>query len=99
MCASLSTHVLNAVLGGPRTGLPVTVTDERGDVVGSAETDHDGRVSELATGLSPGRYRITWDWDAEFLTSLTATVVLRGDRHYHVPVLASPASAVVYLGN
>lgn len=98
MCASLSTHVLDATRGGPRTDVPVTVSDEDGNVVGSGETDGEGRVPELATGLPPGRYQITWQCSGDFLTSMSATVTLGQDRHYHIPLLASPASGVVYLG-
>ena len=99
VCAGLSTHVLDASQGGPRIGLAVTVRDEAGSVVGAGETDHEGRVSELAIGLAPGRYQITWQCGGGFLTELRATVTLDEDRHYHVPLLASPASAVVYLGH
>lgn len=98
MCATLSTHVLDACQGGPRIGLTVTVRDDTGSVVGSGETDGDGRVAELAVGLAPGRYQITWHCDGGFFTQLSATVALEEDRPYHVPLLASPASGVVYLG-
>jgi 5-hydroxyisourate hydrolase len=99
MCATVSTHVLDVSRGGPRIGLPVTVHDDTGSVVGSGETDGDGRVAQLAVGLAPGRYRITWRCGPGFLTELSATVALEEDRHYHVPLLASPASAMVYLGH
>ena len=99
MCASLSTHVLDGSRGGPRIGLPVILRDDTGTVVGSGNTDSDGRVAELAVGLAPGQYQITWHCDGEFLTELSATVALEEDRHYHVPLLASPASGVIYLGH
>jgi 5-hydroxyisourate hydrolase len=96
--ASLSTHVLDAAVGGPRVGIAVTVRDGAGLVVGRGATDTEGRVPDLAADLAPGAYQITWDSGGDFLSALSATVALAEDRHYHVPLLASPVSAVIYLG-
>ncbi|MDQ2728481.1 MAG: hydroxyisourate hydrolase [Actinomycetota bacterium] len=98
MTASLSTHVLDAAGGGGRPGLAVSVHDESGELMGQATTDDEGRVASLAIGLAPGRYRISWRTGGAFLTAVAVTVELGGDRHYHVPLLASGASAVTYLG-
>lgn len=98
MTASLSTHVLDAAGGGGRPGLAVSVHDERGELVGEATTDEAGRVAALAMGLAPGRYRISWRTGGAFLAAVAVTVELAADRHYHVPLLASGASAVTYLG-
>ena len=95
---SLSTHVLDAAAGGPLVGVAVTVTDVAGAVVASGTTDNTGRVGELATGLAPGTYRIGWETGGDFLAGIAAVVILADDRHYHVPLLASPVSAVTYLG-
>lgn len=95
---TLSTHVLDAAAGGGLAGVEVVVRDGAGSVVASGTTDGDGRISELAVGLSPGSYRIEWEPRGAFLHALTATVQLAANRHYHVPLLASPSSAVVYLG-
>jgi 5-hydroxyisourate hydrolase len=96
--ASLSTHVLDAAAGGPRVGVVVTVRDQSGAVVGSGSTDADGRVAPLGTDLAPGHYQLTWESGGGFVLAVSATVALTEDRHYHVPLLASPVSAVVYLG-
>lgn len=95
---TLSTHVLDAAGGGGRPGLAVTVHDDDGALVGQATTDDAGRVASLAGGMVPGRYRISWQTSGSFLSAVTVTVVLAEDRHYHVPLLASDASAVTYLG-
>jgi 5-hydroxyisourate hydrolase len=96
--ASLSTHVLDTAAGGPRAGVAVTLRDESGAVVARGATDVDGRVAHLAADLAPGIYQLTWDSDGHFLAALSATIRLTEDRHYHVPLLASPVSGVVYLG-
>jgi len=96
--ASVSTHVLDGAAGGPRVGLAVTLADAEGAVLARGRTDERGRVEDLATGLAPGRYRLTWATGAPFLAEVAATVDLAEERHYHVPLLLSGASAVVYLG-
>ena len=57
-----------------------------------------GGIPQLASGLVPGTYRIDWEAGGRFLRAMAATVDLVADRHYHVPLLASGSSAVVYLG-
>jgi 5-hydroxyisourate hydrolase len=100
---SLSTHVLDAAAGGPRAGVAVTVhavtgPPPDGPPVASAVTDADGRIPSLATDLVPGSYRIEWSTAGAFVSAVAVTVELSEDRHYHVPLLVSPASAVTYLG-
>jgi 5-hydroxyisourate hydrolase len=95
---TLSTHVLDAAAGGGLAHVEVAVSDEEGTVVASGTTGADGRIPELAAGLSPGTYRIEWRAGGGFLHAVAATVVLGEDRHYHVPLLSTPSSAVVYLG-
>jgi 5-hydroxyisourate hydrolase len=96
--ASLSTHVLDASEGGPLPRVRVTVHDEAGQLVASATTGADGRAPALATDLPLARYRITWDTGGTFFATVSVTVALTDERHYHVPLLAAPASAVAYLG-
>jgi 5-hydroxyisourate hydrolase len=96
---SVSTHVLDTAGGGGRVGVVVTLTDRAGTVVASARTDGDGRVAPLAEGLTPGPYRLAWaGMDGAFVREVAVVVDLADDRHYHVPLLSSPVSAVVYLG-
>ncbi len=95
---SLSTHVLDAAAGGPLVDVQVTVTAVSGDLVAGGTTDNTGRISDLADGLPTGTYRIAWETGGDFLAGVAAVVVLADDRHYHVPLLASPVSAVTYLG-
>lgn len=95
---SLSTHVLDAAAGGPRPGVAVTVVDATGTTVASAATDAEGRIADLAGDLPAGRYQIRWYVGGRFLQEVAVSVDLSEPRHYHVPLLASPVSAVTYLG-
>lgn len=94
---SVSTHVLDGAGGGPRAGVAVALEDLDGMPVGAATTDAAGRAAQVATGLAPGRYRLRWMLDG-FLREVAVVVDLAEDRHYHLPLLASGASAVSYLG-
>jgi 5-hydroxyisourate hydrolase len=95
---SLSTHILDASAGGARTGVPVEVHDGSDALVACAVSDAQGRAAALAPSLEPGRYQITWRLGGGFVAELSVTVDLLEERHYHVPVLASATTAVVYLG-
>ena len=95
---SLSTHILDAAGGGPQPLVWVEVRDHTGAAVASGQSDARGRIEDLAPALPPGRYQITWELGGDFLAAVSATVDLGDERGYHVPILASAASAVVYLG-
>jgi 5-hydroxyisourate hydrolase-like protein (transthyretin family) len=58
---TISTHVLDTERGLPAPGVRVELF-RGGDLLGSATTDADGRVSDLAEGqpLGPGRYRLVF---------------------------------------
>ena len=54
---SISTHVLDAVVGRPAASLPVVLSRRTGDdwvEVSSRVTDADGRVADLAPSAEPG---------------------------------------------
>ena len=60
--STISTHVLDTALGKPAEGVRVTL--ERDHVlIGSGETDEDGRVRDLLQGgssLGEGEYKLTF---------------------------------------
>ena len=107
---SLSTHVLDTVIGGPAAGVPVRL-----------EYDHSGRWLPLATGttdadgrlrdfVSPGdwragRYRLTFDTaaylgPAAFFPEVSVVfAVTDPGRHHHVPLLLSPYGYSTYRGS
>jgi 5-hydroxyisourate hydrolase len=95
--ASLSTHVLDTAAGRPASGVQVELL--RGEeLVGSAETNGDGRIPELASGLDPGSYRLVFHPPSPFFRRVELEVAL-DDGHYHVPLLVSPFGCASYRGS
>jgi 5-hydroxyisourate hydrolase len=97
MSVSLSTHVLDTAAGRPAAGVRVELAQER-RVIASAETDADGRVRELASGLEPGRYELVFWPPSPFFARVELEVEL-ADGHHHVPLLVSPYGCASYRGS
>jgi 5-hydroxyisourate hydrolase len=94
---SLSTHVLDTGRGEPARGVRVELL--RGeDLVGSGETNGDGRIPELAAELDPGQYRLVFHPPSPFFQRVELQVSL-DDGHYHVPLLVSPYGCASYRGS
>jgi len=110
----ISTHVLDTAQGKPASGMPVRL--ERQDSsgkwspVGSAQTDQDGRCSQLLPeGDAPeGPYRLTFDTAAYFASSgaqglyplVEITFRVRsGESRLHIPLLLSPNGYTTYRGS
>ncbi len=104
---SVSTHVLDAVAGGPAAGVAVRlfVGD---DLVTQGVTDADGRcrLTQDATAVGPHRLVFaTGAWFAErgvtaFWPEVTLTfVVAEPAAHHHVPLLLSPFAYSTYRGS
>jgi 5-hydroxyisourate hydrolase len=96
MTISLSTHVLDVERGRPARGVRVELWRE--DLVTTGETDDDGRIAELASGLEPGTYRLLFRPESPFFRGIGIEVELE-DGHYHVPLLVSSYSCVTYRGS
>ncbi len=96
MSASLSTHVLDVERGRPAGGVRVELWQE--DLITAAETDGDGRIAELASGLEPGTYRLLFRPPSPFFKGIGIEVEL-ADGHYHVPLLVSSYSCTTYRGS
>jgi 5-hydroxyisourate hydrolase len=94
---SVSTHVLDTAAGGPARGVRVELVRER-DVIAKGETDADGRIAELATGLEPGRYALVFWPPSPFFTRVELEIEVV-DGHYHVPLLVSPYGCTSYRGS
>jgi len=106
---TVSTHVLDASVGGPASGVAVMLSflDSSGAwvAVESAETDGDGR-HRFGAATGPGVYRLVFGTGAYFAArgvaafypevTITFTVV---DGHYHVPLLLSPFAYSTYRGS
>ena len=97
MSASVSTHVLDTARGAPAAGVRIELA-QKGQVVAAAETDGDGRVSELATDLDPGRYELVFWPPSPFFTRVELEVEL-GEGHHHIPLLVSPYGCASYRGS
>lgn len=92
----ISTHVLDTANGRPAAGVHVELF--RGDeLVGSGETDGDGRIRELAD-VGEGTYRIVFHPPSPFFTRVELQVEL-AEGHYHVPLLVSPFGCASYRGS
>ena len=97
MSVSVSTHVLDTATGKPAAGVRVELCRER-DVLASGETGVDGRISELAAGLEPGRYEIVFWPPSPYFTRVELEVELVAG-HHHVPLLVSPYGCASYRGS
>ncbi|MCU1472495.1 hydroxyisourate hydrolase, partial [Amnibacterium sp.] len=56
---TLSTHVLDAALGQPATGLDVVLSTADGTFIAAATTDADGRIA-WAADVDPGPHALTF---------------------------------------
>ena len=93
---TISTHVLDTERGRPAAGVRVELY--RGDeLIGSGETDDDGRIQKLGEG-DPGTYRIVFHPPSPFFRRVELEVEL-GDGHYHVPLLVSSYACATYRGS
>lgn len=108
--STLSTHVLDTALGKPAQGVHV-VLKHGGAVLGSGNTDADGRVKDIAgvgTKLNAGEYSLTFSVADYFRNSsrqsfysdiVVTFSLVDGDAHYHVPLLVSPFGYSTYRGS
>ncbi|CAN5150155.1 hydroxyisourate hydrolase [soil metagenome] len=107
--SQVTTHVLDAALGTPARGVPVSLHSEQGEIIAIGMTDADGRVSDLGPdALAAGVYTIVFDTGLYFeldgregfYPNVTVTFVLADDgAHYHVPLLLSPFAYSTYRGS
>lgn len=105
----VTTHVLDAALGRPAAGVPVTLYDADGVELGTGRTNTDGRVPELGPDALPcGDYRLVFATAEYFEAAQRDTFYPRvtidftladESSHYHVPVLLSPFAYSTYRGS
>ena len=93
---TISTHVLDTERGRPAAGVRVELY--RGEeLVGSGETDGDGRIRDLGEG-GPGMYRLVFHPPSPFFRRVELEVEL-DEGHYHVPLLVSSYGCASYRGS
>lgn len=98
---SVSTHILDTEHGEPGAGIKVGLFRGK-DLISLQETDQDGRISDLSEGktLRPGQYRLVFYADSGFFEKVEVTIAVPDpDEHFHVPLLLSPYSCVIYRGS
>jgi len=93
---TVSTHVLDTERGMPAAGVRVELWHGN-ELVGSGETDVDGRIRELAD-TEPGTYRIVFFPSSPFFRRVELEVDL-GAGHHHVPLLISSYGCASYRGS
>lgn len=105
--STCSTHVLDAALGRPATGVFITLSDADGKQIGAATTDVGGRA-RFDQQLGPGIYELTFatgPWFEEqgretwYPVVTLAFTVEEGESHYHVALLMSPFAYTTYRGS
>jgi 5-hydroxyisourate hydrolase len=107
---TVSTHILDAIAGGPAAGVTVHLEAQAGDEwrpVATVVTDADGRAGGVESATA-AVHRLTFDTGAYFADRGTATfypqVVVVFDitdaaANYHVPLLLSPYAYSTYRGS
>jgi len=93
---TLSTHVLDTERGRPAAGVRVELWQDA-ELVGSGETDGDGRIRELAAG-DAGTYRLVFVPPSPFFRRVELELELV-DGHHHVPLLVSSYACATYRGS
>jgi len=73
--------------------------EKDGAVVARGVTDTDGRLTELAPSLVPGRYRLIFELDGRFFRRVALDVDIGSDPKYHVPLLMTPFAVTSYRGS
>jgi 5-hydroxyisourate hydrolase len=108
--SSISTHVLDMVLGRPAAGVVLRLeSHDHGAWVEYCEsaTDRDGRCRDLAPDAPPGTYRLVFR-TGEYLArsgrrgiypEIAIMFICDGGEHYHLPVLLSDNGYTTYRGS
>jgi 5-hydroxyisourate hydrolase len=107
--STISTHVLDAVLGKPASGIAVRLENQTAagwTVLSESATDLDGRCRDLCHDGRNGAYRLTFAVEVYFAhqgrgsiyPEITVTFLVDGKQHYHIPLLLSDNSYTTYRG-
>lgn len=108
--SAITSHVLDAVLGKPASGIVIRLEKQIGEdwtAVGESITDSDGRCRNLCPEADHGVYRLTFAvgsyFDRHGRMSIYPEIVVAfrvdGEHHYHIPLLLSDNSYTTYRGS
>jgi 5-hydroxyisourate hydrolase len=113
--STISTHILDTVLGKPASGVAVRLERHEFDrrkagrwaPVSAGETDAEGRCRGLAQNATAGTYRLTFDTGeylrrngrASIYPEISIVFTCGGEAHYHLPLLLSDNSYTTYRGS
>jgi 5-hydroxyisourate hydrolase len=104
---SVSTHVLDSVLGRPAAGIAVRLL-AGDDLIAEGVTDADGRCRLTEDATAAGPHRLVFDtgaWfaaqdRAAFYPEVVLTFAVREPaEHHHVPLLLAPFAYSTYRGS
>ncbi len=104
---SVSTHVLDSVLGRPAAGIAVRLL-AGGHLVAEGVTDADGRCRLTEEATAAGTHRLVFDTGAWFAAPERETfypevvlsfAVREPAEHHHVPLLLAPFGYSTYRGS
>ena len=108
--STISTHVLDTVLGRPAAGIGVRLERQGASewvAVAASSTDADGRCRPPDFVAEPGVYRLTFACLDYFKDQRRTTIYPEiavvfscgGEAHYHLPLLLSDNSYTTYRGS
>lgn len=108
--STITTHVLDTVLGRPAAGIAVRLEKQEGAgfvAVATSATDSDGRCRDLTSEAKAGIYRLTFS-TGDYMSRLGRSTIYpeisiifacSSDGHYHMPLLLSDNSYTTYRGS
>lgn len=98
----VTTHVLDTAKGVPASGVTVILLKRAPDGTWQeltvADTDADGRVSELPS-VENGLHSLRFHTTSAFFPEVTVTFNVSGEEHLHIPLLLSPFGYCTYRGS
>jgi 5-hydroxyisourate hydrolase len=108
--STITTHVLDTARGMPGDGIKVRLETLDGVLVGSGETNADGRIPDLLKPgiLKSGSYKMVFETGAYlkkrhgkgFYPFVPVVFEIEDSlRHYHIPLLISPYGYSTYRGS
>jgi 5-hydroxyisourate hydrolase len=108
--STITTHILDAVLGKPAPAIAVQLDrwDETAwTSIATGATDADGRCRNLTANADFGIYRLTFGTGAylsregrsSIYPEISITFNCDGETHYHLPLLLSDNSYTTYRGS